>query len=66
MQIDHIFIKNLDENNNILGWTPLNSGSGVSRNSSSSWKLDLELSSLNHTAKKISSRRSIMGIPYNS
>ena len=22
IQIDHIFIKNLDENNNILGWTP--------------------------------------------
>ena len=46
-----ICIKYQDENNNILGVDTSELRFGGVRNSSSSWKLVLELSSLNHTRK---------------
>ena len=51
MLIWSICIKYLDENNNILELDPSELRFGGVRNSSSSWKLDLELSSLNHTVR---------------
>ena len=44
-----ICIKYLDENNNIFGLDTSELRFRGVQNSSSSWKLDLELSSLNHT-----------------
>ena len=47
-----ICIEYQDENNNILGMDTSELRFGIVRNSSSSWKLVLELSSLNHICKQ--------------